>query len=98
MEASMFQEEGRTGVEKEGEKKLKKKKKNSCRKDGLDLAGMHHPSFPGPSEAATAQETRLLGPKVTFIFSPSLIFTPTNRSVSVLPLTSPSGIPSVKHA
>lgn len=27
MEASMFQEEGRTAVEKEGEKKLKKKKK-----------------------------------------------------------------------
>lgn len=35
MEASMFQEEGRTGVEKEGEKKLKKKKKTPVEKTGL---------------------------------------------------------------
>ena len=46
MEASMLQEEGRSGAELEEKKKLKKKKK--CRKDGLDLAGMHPPSLPSP--------------------------------------------------
>lgn len=65
---------GRTG-EKE---KLKKKKKS--KKDGLDLAGKHPPSFPGPWEAATVPDTGLLGPKVTCILSPSLIFTPVNTS------------------
>ena len=98
MEASMLQEEGRSGAEQEEKKKLKKKKK--CRKDELDLAGMHPPSLSLPWEAATVQETGLLGPKVTCSLSPSLIFIPvsTSWSVPALPLTSLPRTPCVKHS
>lgn len=54
----------------QGQKRKKEAEEEKlCRKDKLDLVGMHHPFFPGPSEGATAQETWLLAPQVTSTLS-----------------------------
>lgn len=48
------------GVEKEGKRRGAQEQK-WCGGDGLGLAAMHHPSFPGPSEASRSPRRRAPG-------------------------------------
>lgn len=56
-EASVPQQEGRSGAEEEGREKKLEKKRGPC------LSREASPIFPGPLEAATAPGTGLPGPK-----------------------------------
>lgn len=58
--------------------KRKEAKMENCvkQKSGIGLAGMHHPSLPGPSRGSGHPRPGLEGPQVTDILSPSPVSHP----------------------
>ena len=68
---------GKVREQKRKEKRKETKMENCVKKkSGIGLAGMHHPSLPGPSRGSSHPRPGLQGPQVTDILPPSPVSTP----------------------